>query len=443
MPPGKRHFSRGSLHPTRVPSININASLAEESQKLRKVCATCINEGLCDIVPIHIPVPVSKSNDYILTDVFAGVFSLACGFVQYFNIYQSAWWLPHSYHYYGFNYHLVDWFVVQFIAVMALRPLVFSVLRKYFMKLVKKYDNNKNLGPCLRMVVGFLIIGYGIYCGIYFWWIYGFIMLLIMYLPWTLYSYMYNRNIRDFFDFSITSFPSGGFIKGMLMHRCAPSSQRSRDEVEFLRADFNARMKCLLFNSFSNAYYCVYIPACYSQGFLYFEDNWVSYYIILVWFTCICIYLTRYFPFNYYDACHRAALHLGRWSKVNGKFAPYYAWIDSIFWYKGIVVKHNGITYKAESVTNSAEPGNKVHEYFYCCFAKPGSLIYWWLGLEISVVCLQFVFLLFSTQWNHVLASCMMLMCTYYALYKCIKNYNLCDTLYKLEDAVQTRMIAS
>lgn len=152
-------------------------------------------------------------------------------------------------------------------------------------------------------------------------------------------------------------------------------------------------------------------------------------------------------------------------------FVNFSSWVDSTFWYKGIVVKHNGLMYRAESLTNSAEPGNKVHEYFFvsivrvvvgsdrktfiflsltyslenfqCCFAKPGSLIYWWLGLEICVVCLQFVFLLFSTQWNHVLASCMMLLCTYYSLYKCIKNYNLCDTLYTLEDAVQTRMIAS
>lgn len=45
----------------------------------------------------------------------------------------------------------------------------------------------------------------------------------------------------------------------------------------------------------------------------------------------------------------------------------YCSWIDSTFWYKGIVVKHNGIIYRAENLTNSAEPGNKIHEYFYVC----------------------------------------------------------------------------
>lgn len=120
---------------------------------------------------------------------------------------------------------------------------------------------------------------------------------LLIICRWILYTYIYYKNIKDFFNFDITSLPSTGFIKGIslnhlnklnffflyislicdrlnlfqilgiLVHRCFTSSQRSRDEIDFLRADFNARMKCLLFNSFANAYYCVYIPACYSQVF--------------------------------------------------------------------------------------------------------------------------------------------------------------------------------
>ncbi|XKL61797.1 hypothetical protein PGB90_001630 [Kerria lacca] len=385
MPPLKRHFSRNNIHPTRISSLNVISAQIDESQKLRKICSTCVNEGLCDITPAHIPVPIVAFERYIITEFLIAAFGIICGFVQYFNIYQSSWWLPNSY--FGLNLHLIDWFVIQFSVIMTVRPLVFSIIKKYVMQILNKFENNPNLSPCIRL---------------------------------------------NLFQ-----------ILGILVHRCFTSSQRSRDEIDFLRADFNARMKCLLFNSFANAYYCVYIPACYSQGFLYFEDNWVSYYIILVWFTCICVYLTRYFSFNYYDTCHRAALHLGKWTKINGKCTPCYAWIDSIFWYKGVVVKYNGIIYKAESLIASAEPGNKIHDFFYCCFVKPGLLICWWLGLEISVVCLQFVFLLLSTEWNHILASCTMLICTYYSLYKCIKIYVLCDTFYKLEDSVQTKMIVT
>lgn len=139
----------------------------------RKVCTTCINEGLSDIVPVHIPVPVTSSENYWLSEFFIALFSFACGFVQYFNIYQNAWWLPHSYHHYGLvkfisksmyihllsrvqgfkmlqNLHLIDWFIVQFIVVMTLRPFIFSIVRIYVMKLVSKFESNRNLSPCIR-----------------------------------------------------------------------------------------------------------------------------------------------------------------------------------------------------------------------------------------------------------------------------------------------------
>ncbi|XP_065225144.1 transmembrane protein 39A [Planococcus citri] len=447
MPPGKRHFSRASIHPTRIQTSNVITTPPEEKtekpEKTKKLCTNCIGEVLHEIVPVHIPVPMSSSENYLVSEFLIALFSVACGFVQYFNIYQNAWWLPHSYHHYGLNLHLIDWFIVQFIIVMTLRPSIFSIVRIYVMKLISKFESNRNLSPCIRMILSFIFTGYGVYCGMYIWWIYGFVMLSIMYLPWVLYMYIYSSNIREYFDLRVVHLPSAGFIKGILVHRCTNSSQRSRDEVDFLRADFNARMKCLLFNSFTNAYYCVYIPACFSQGFLYFEDSWVSYFIILMWFSCICVYLTQYFSFNYYDACHRAALHLGKWgkvTKVNGK-TSYFVWFEGSFWYKGIIVKHNGNLWRAENLTNSAEPGNRAHEYFYRCFGKPGFLIYCWVLMTLSVCCLQFVFLMCSNQWNHILAACMMLTCSYYSLYKCIKSYKLSDTLYKLEEQVQTKMI--
>lgn len=35
MPPGKRHFSRSNLHPSRLPSSSLAGSMTDESQKLR------------------------------------------------------------------------------------------------------------------------------------------------------------------------------------------------------------------------------------------------------------------------------------------------------------------------------------------------------------------------------------------------------------------------
>lgn len=137
----------------------------------RKICSTCITEGLCDVVPVHIPVPVTASECFIVTEILIAAFSFLCGFIQYFNVYQSSWWLPNSHfglvHFYSVIFHfvvlfrwwelfnfqnsyLIDWFVVQFIVAMTLRPFIFTVVKKYVMKLVNRFENNRNLSPCLR-----------------------------------------------------------------------------------------------------------------------------------------------------------------------------------------------------------------------------------------------------------------------------------------------------
>lgn len=39
-------------------------------------------------------------------------------------------------------------------------------------------------------------------------------ILLFIAFSWILYIYVYNKNIRDFFDLNIVPFPSAGFLKG-------------------------------------------------------------------------------------------------------------------------------------------------------------------------------------------------------------------------------------
>lgn len=37
----------------------------------------------------------------------------------------------------------------------------------------------------------------------------------LIFFSWILYIYVYNKNIRDYFDLSIIPFPSAGFLKGI------------------------------------------------------------------------------------------------------------------------------------------------------------------------------------------------------------------------------------
>jgi hypothetical protein len=40
-------------------------------------------------------------------------------------------------------------------------------------------------------------------------------------------------------------------------------------------------------------------------------------------------------------------------------------WADSTLWHQGALVKHCRELYKAEGITNAAEPGNQTHARFY------------------------------------------------------------------------------
>jgi len=40
-------------------------------------------------------------------------------------------------------------------------------------------------------------------------------------------------------------------------------------------------------------------------------------------------------------------------------------WADSTLWHQGALVKHCRDLYKAEGISNAAEPGNQAHARFY------------------------------------------------------------------------------
>lgn len=76
---------------------------------------------------------------------------------------------------------------------------------------------------------------------------------------------------------------------------------------------------------------------------------------------------------RYCDILHRASLHLGGWARVEGRsaHAPYNPWSSSVLWPQGALVKHNRELYRAEGITNAAEPGNTTlgwligHKFIY------------------------------------------------------------------------------
>ena len=55
-----------------------------------------------------------------------------------------------------------------------------------------------------------------------------------------------------------------------LMHSCSHDPEQIRAEVEYLRQDFNQRVKKILCNSIFGAYYSSFVPCCFAQvGLVY------------------------------------------------------------------------------------------------------------------------------------------------------------------------------
>lgn len=48
-------------------------------------------------------------------------------------------------------------------------------------------------------------------------------------------------------------------------HCCANGAPAIRNEVEMLKADFNQRLKQIIFSSLVGAYYAGFVPWCFAQ----------------------------------------------------------------------------------------------------------------------------------------------------------------------------------
>lgn len=115
-------------------------------------------------------------------------------------------------------------------------------------------------------------------------------------------------------------------------HCCASGAPGIRNEVELLKADFNSRLKQIIFSSVVGAYYSSYIPWCFAQvkeniffniirfcndyfvfqSFVYFDIVRIVRHLFLVWVGLVTQHATQCLSARYCDQLHRAALHLGK-----------------------------------------------------------------------------------------------------------------------------------
>lgn len=190
---------------------------------------------------------------------------------------------------------------------------------------------------------------------------------IVIYLcyPIIVYILTFGLEIEPFLR---TSFEFGTpYLNGAPLHCCSTNPSIIRNEIDVLKTDFNNRFKQVLFTALLNAYYAGFIPCCFVQSFVFYDIYWATQHLgfLIIGGLTMCTMFS--FPANYCDVLHRAALHLGQWTRVENRThaPPALLWSKLVVWPSGSYVKHSGETFKASGQVTTAIPANMVHYRFY------------------------------------------------------------------------------
>ncbi|XP_078043038.1 transmembrane protein 39A isoform X3 [Augochlora pura] len=339
--------------------------------------------GVKTLVPKHVPIPVIPVDGHLMFEALSLVVSLVAASLQMLNLYRTVWWLPHSYNSYSMNFYLIDPYLIIFIVTMMARQFIYSLLHRLIdMSVPVRLLHTAQ--KVMRIIL--LLIVMSILC----WCLYHMAerhnSMKIFYLCYpslSVYFVMFGMSAAPFFDISTAPIYSKDDKKTKYpldkpLHNCSLNASAIRTEVATLR-------------------YC--------------------------------------------DVLHRAALHLGRWVKIENRNNHTYAqvWNDSVLWPHGSVVRHNKETYRSEGVCTVAEPGNSNHYRFYALFNNPTMLLFSLLGLQLLLVGTQLFILLRTTDWYQVLSITLLILINYYPLFKITRDYLICWKVYHAEQIIQEK----
>ncbi|XP_014208649.1 transmembrane protein 39A [Copidosoma floridanum] len=398
------------------------------------------------LAPKHIPVPSVPFDGQIHFEALSLATSLVVAALQLLNLYKTIWWLPHSYNDYSMNFYLMDPYLLIFIITMAARQLVHAIICKSMDSVIPQ----KWL-PFAQRVMRILL--FTVVMGILLWCLYHMNQrhstIKIFYLCYpsvSFYFLMFGFSIRPFFDISspplyVKEDRKTKFLLDKPLHNCSLNATAIRAEVASLQLDFNKRLKKALFASSGSAYLCGVAPVIFIPQHLHYDFGWVAQHVIFIWLGRLGTHLCQSYPVRYCDVLHRAALHLGKWSKFDSKnvHIPIQSWNDGILWPHGSVVRHNKELYRSEGLCTAAEPGNPTHHRFHAMFGNPSLFQFSLFVLELTIVVAQFMILFRAREWYRTLSMCLLLMTNYCTLYRLFRDYLVSYKLYHTEQIIQEK----
>ena len=376
-------------------------------------------------------------------EAFVFVFSTMALGLQYINLYKTVWWLPQSHSTYALNFYMIDPYLCTLLVIINSRRVLYAFIKEFYFG-----RSHWALWTCMikgvKVVMSLAVVQ--MLCICMYQVIDKYSISAFVYLLWPLVTYivLFHFQLLPLFGKGEAILPAAGTprhkaresSREIPVHVCDINPDNARIEVEYLKTDFNARIKQGLFNSMACAYYMGLVPLCFADSSLYYDIWWAGQHFVLVWVSSFVMFMVHLLPPKYLDTLHCSALHLGKWIKVEGRNAhvPYNAWSELQVWPKGATVKHVKGLFKAEGVNNAAEPGNSMHARFHFMFYYPCRVTNWLLCITSALVMYQFWLLLCSTEWSHIVSLALMLFFDYYMLFKLLRDRFVMQKTYPSEE---------
>ncbi|XP_006786040.1 transmembrane protein 39B isoform X1 [Neolamprologus brichardi] len=408
------------------------------------------------VVPLkHCKIPELSMDRNVLFELHLFFCHLIALFVHYVNIYKTVWWYPASHppSHTSLNFHLIDYNMLVFTIIILARRLIAAIVKEASQSGKLSFPHSIFLVMARFAVL--TLTGWSLCRSlIYLFRTYSVLSLLFLCYPFGMYIPLFRLScdFRRAVPLSpITSIGSkevGGVGRGrdyltvlketwkqhtsqlygvqaMPTHACCLSPDLIRKEVEYLKMDFNWRMKEVLVSSMLSAYYVAFVPVWFVKSTQYVDKRWSCELFILVSVSTSVILMRHLLPPRYCDLLHKAAAHLGCWQKVDPSLCSnvlQHIWTEEYMWPQGVLVKHNKNVYKAMGHYNVAVPSDVSHYRFYFFFNKPLRILNILIILEGAMIFYQLYSLICSEKWHQTISLALILFSNYYAFFKLLRD---------------------
>uniref|UniRef100_A0A8C5SF45 Transmembrane protein 39B n=1 Tax=Laticauda laticaudata TaxID=8630 RepID=A0A8C5SF45_LATLA len=407
--PNRTSYCRNPLCETGAPggtSHSTTSSVTSVRSRTRSGSGTGLSSpplATQTVVPLqHCKIPELPIERNILFELQLFFCHLIALFVHYINIYKTVWWYPPSHppSHTSLNFHLIDFNVLAVTTIVLARRLIIAIVKE-----VKEASHTGKVS--LPRSIFLVTMRFAVLTGagwslcqsiIHLFRSYSLLNLLFLCYPFGMYIPFLQLNCdfrkssgfspvasigpRDTGDVSLRGKDYLSVLKEtwkqhtrqlysmetMPTHACCLSPDLIRNEVEYLKVDFNWRMKEVLLSSMLSAYYVAFVPVWFVKSTQYYDKQWSCELFLLVSISTSVILMQHLLPARYCDLLHKAAAHLGCWQKVDPSLCSnvlQHQWTDECLWPQGVLVKHSKNVYKAVGHSNVAVPSDVSHFRFH------------------------------------------------------------------------------